>query len=52
LCVFYHTGTLIATGLVFGGKVIDDTQFLITNKNDFDWTNIKMEVNEGIATWR
>lgn len=29
---------------------LQGTQFLITNKNDFDWTNIKMEVNRGLAT--
>lgn len=29
---------------------LQGTQFLITNKNNFDWTNIKMEVNRGLTT--
>ena len=28
----------------------DNTQFVITNKDNFDWTNVKMEVNGGLAT--
>jgi hypothetical protein len=27
----------------------DDTQFVISNKDDFDWTNVKMEVNGGVV---
>ena len=27
----------------------DGTQFIISNKNDFDWTNVKVEVNGGVV---
>jgi hypothetical protein len=27
----------------------DGAQFVISNKDNFDWTNVKMEVNEGVA---
>jgi hypothetical protein len=29
--------------------VFDGTQFIISNKNDFDWTNVKVEVNGGVV---
>ena len=28
--------------------IFTGTQFIITNKNDYDWTNVKMEINSGI----
>jgi hypothetical protein len=27
----------------------DGTQFVISNKNNFDWTNVKVEVNGGVV---
>jgi hypothetical protein len=27
----------------------DGTQFIISNKNDFDWTNVTLEVNGGVV---
>lgn len=27
----------------------DGTQFVISNKDDFDWTNVKVEVNGGVV---
>ena len=27
----------------------DGTQFLVSNKDNFDWTNVKMEINGGVV---